>query len=841
MKHIIKITSIMLLISIFTISASASVVGSVIDEYKVDIAEGTEFTHRVLFSDQSGVGKQTENYIIYEPNGSVKPLITYGEYLYGASKTSDEISNLINQGKNPVAGTNADFFSLQTGVPMSNLIIDGEINTKDAREQYGIGFDDDGKAFISAFKIVSTMIKDDGTEVEIANINKYRQPYAIYLMTDKFAAQTQNTSIGVDVILSVVEGDMTVGGEMTAVVDSMTENEGSISIPEGKIVLTVDNGAPKDLYESLAQLKEGEKVTFKFDVIGDERWKDVKLGMGETGGYLIKDGEINSKFENGTAPRTAIGVTGQGKFVLYTIDGRQSGYSYGVKLETLARRMKELGCVDAINLDGGGSTTFAAALPGMSASIINRPSDRVERKVSTFFLFENLEKPTGIADKLYIYPRTSYLLSGASIKLDVKAVDKNYYPVNVTDNITYSAEKGTVSNDGVFTAKERGQIKVVAKSGNISGETYITCLETPTDIHAVSGGKTLSEIVIKRGEVIELDAKAFGGYNELVSSDELFKWEVVGDVGKVSDVGTFTASDNFDITGSVTITAGEKTVLVPVKIIRNGKEKEEDLRTNIEAEISNGKVSGETKSSYGKWAEKIEIFTDGVKIDAQTDDEKFSADIPEGTHKVTIYATSKEGYTEVKYIYLSELFENNNPFADTEENWAKDIISYMYNQKIISGESTDRGLLFRPQKQMTRAEFAVMCANYLKIDFDVYEDKIMPFADEDIIPTWAKKQLKALYYEGVFKGRADGEKAMADPNSTITRAEAATLISRLLPEGIKKAEITATDKTDIPTWAVDSMGKLVGIGAMNGYTDGKILPMGKLTKAEATKLFYSIK
>ena len=212
------------------------------------------------------------------------------------------------------------------------------------------------------------MVKEDGSETFVYNINKFRQPYAIYLMTDEFSTETKNSSIGVDVVLSVVEGDMKLGSTMTAVVESMTENKGSVPIPKGKIVLTVDNNAPTEFYQALATLVPGEKVTFKFGVMGDARWNDVKLGMGAVGGMLLSDGNINPDLEKGAAPRSAIGITKDGKVLLYTIDGRQPGYSYGVQLRTLATRMKELGCVDAINLDGGGSTVMY-----VNGVIVNKP------------------------------------------------------------------------------------------------------------------------------------------------------------------------------------------------------------------------------------------------------------------------------------------------------------------------------------------------------------------------------------------------------------------------------------------------------------------------------------
>ena len=63
------------------------------------------------------------------------------------------------------------------------------------------------------------------------------------------------------------------------------------------------------------------------------------------------------------APRTAVGLKRDGSLVLYTIDGRQSGYSIGATLTQVAERMVELGCVTALSLDGGGSTAMVATQP----------------------------------------------------------------------------------------------------------------------------------------------------------------------------------------------------------------------------------------------------------------------------------------------------------------------------------------------------------------------------------------------------------------------------------------------------------------------------------------------
>ncbi len=77
-------------------------------------------------------------------------------------------------------------------------------------------------------------------------------------------------------------------------------------------------------------------------------------------------------------PRTAIGRLRDGRALLLVVDGRQPAWSVGMSLEELARLFLEFGAVDAINLDGGGSTTMT-----VERKIVNKPSDPAgERPVS---------------------------------------------------------------------------------------------------------------------------------------------------------------------------------------------------------------------------------------------------------------------------------------------------------------------------------------------------------------------------------------------------------------------------------------------------------------------------
>ncbi len=88
------------------------------------------------------------------------------------------------------------------------------------------------------------------------------------------------------------------------------------------------------------------------------------------------DSAGGATFSTTRHPRTAVGISNNGKRVLLVVvDGRQKGYSDGMTLRELATLMLALGARDALNLDGGGSTTMIYADSSHDIRVANRPSD----------------------------------------------------------------------------------------------------------------------------------------------------------------------------------------------------------------------------------------------------------------------------------------------------------------------------------------------------------------------------------------------------------------------------------------------------------------------------------
>lgn len=109
---------------------------------------------------------------------------------------------------------------------------------------------------------------------------------------------------------------------------------------------------------------------------------------------LLRDGEVatpDNAFSNTPNPRTAIGVDADGMLWIAVVDGRQPGYAEGMTTPELAELMQGYGVTDAINLDGGGSSTLVIERDGQP-KLVNSPSDGatparagVERAVANHF------------------------------------------------------------------------------------------------------------------------------------------------------------------------------------------------------------------------------------------------------------------------------------------------------------------------------------------------------------------------------------------------------------------------------------------------------------------------
>ncbi len=206
---------------------------------------------------------------------------------------------------------------------------------------------------------------------------------------------------------------------------------------------------------------------------------------------LMKNGSILPEIESNSVgtdvpPRTAVGITADGNVVLFVADGRQFPTSCGMTYYQLAHAMKSLGCVDALNLDGGGSSTFISQHEGSDEMICrNSPSDGSERTVSNALLVCSTAKPSGEFDHATITPNNTVYTPGSTVTFTAKGVDSSGYAAELpADGTLVLADSsfGTIEN-GVFTSSGKTGTVVVnyISGGEVAGSTSIE-IRTPDSL-----------------------------------------------------------------------------------------------------------------------------------------------------------------------------------------------------------------------------------------------------------------------------------------------------------------------------------------------------------------------
>lgn len=828
-----------LCISLLSSSVSASVLGEELYADALSFGDGVVYNDNLFYSNQQGVGYQNEHYFTYTPNENVVPIITGGQTVYGR-KTLPQMTSYLNEnGMTPIMGMNADFFSFQTGVPMGHTITEGKILTKSEEGQDAIAFRRDGSAFLSWLEIKTELITETQT-IPIANINKYRLASKIYMLTDDYDSETRTSGWGIDVIIGSIEGKLAISESVTGIVEEIGYHDGSIPIPKGKYVISLHAEGDQDLYRQLEALQIGEKITIKNDAVNcpEGLWETAEYATGSVGGMLIKDGKTTG-LDGSAAPRTAVGIKQDGSVVFYTIDGRQNG-SYGVRLTTLSQRMLELGCVDAINMDGGGSTAVNGIFPGNSQSaLLNSPSDGALRSVSNFFALINKQQPTGEIGKLHLYPYGGIYLSGFSETFTVKATDSSGYATATPDNISYHID-GDAEYSGSNQVKFGTEnVFITVNSGAISSERrYYRVVQTPDSIaiRNESTDEQISSLSIKADSAVSLKALARYHYQDVTADDHCFHWTVSPHLGTIDEEGTFTAG-SFSGNGIITVTAGECTVTIPVTVTGTTDESAFMDLTLIEQD---GTVTGTMTSTRGIDFDWISMTVDGRDFPIQLSNDKtsFTCALPDSSfHKLTLKLGNGTEAAMLSTLETGDSSSLSNPFSDMHGHWAEKPVTYLYHQEIISGFSEKDGFFYRPDQPMTRAEFAVLLANMKQLSDS---DSKTSLQDESEIPGWAVSGIKAVIHAGLMSGRNENGKTIFDPNAFITRTEICSVLTRTLTDGYPKDTLTAKDTDEIPKWGLEAVRQMSALGVISGYGDGTLRPNKTVTRAEAAQMLYRL-
>lgn len=182
--------------------------------------------------------------------------------------------------------------------------------------------------------------------------------------------------------------------------------------------------------------------------------------------------------------------------------------------------------------------------------------------------------------------------------------------------------------------------------------------------------------------------------------------------------------------------------------------------------------------------------------------------------------------------------EGTHTFSDIEKHWAKGYIETLAAKQLVKGMTETA---YRPNEQMTRAQFAVLLVRALALPHETYDGR---FADVKGTEWFNKNgELAAAVKLGIIQGKTANTFA---PNEPITRAQAAVMIGRALKLSFVGYDEATNDKTkkvtdfrdakQLPTWAKQAIEAVYQAGIMQGRDNGSFDPTSHMTRAEMAKV-----
>ncbi|MEI3091256.1 MAG: phosphodiester glycosidase family protein [Oscillospiraceae bacterium] len=249
-------------------------------------------------------------------------------------------------------------------------------------------------------------------------------------------------------------------------------------------------------------------------------------------GDIFENGHARSGLDNTTrASRTAIGIKADGTVVMLMVDGRQAPYSVGMTMAEVGAAMEALGCAQAVNLDGGGSSTFATQREGESENNTSagltlrcRPSDGYERKVSNTIMVLSNAEPTGKFDHAVLTPNNEVYTPGSAVQFSAAGVDAAGSSADVPEDAVWTVLSGggRIDADGAYTATDDcGEVTVgLQVNGETVGQTAIQ-IRWPDKLDF-----TNSSVSIDFGETSDLTFKPTWQGREVNYKDGDFEWSI---------------------------------------------------------------------------------------------------------------------------------------------------------------------------------------------------------------------------------------------------------------------------------------------------------------------------
>lgn len=357
------------------------------------------------------------------------------------------------------AAVNGDFFPF-SGDPLGLCIVDGQIVSEPLNRRAAIGWRRDGTIMFGNPTFSAAALGPAAQQIKIGGLNRECGAGEAVLWLSSGSTRATSSKPATAVTLRGLNLPMRNGAPLDAIVAEVLQNATSVPIPADGCVLFVRDPVGE---ETARQSARGALWTFILTLTDSAPWDQAVWALGG-GPWLVRNGQkfidtAEEKFEPTFAtkrhPRTAVGRTAGGDALLMVVEGR-SEESGGMSLAELSETMIRYGAVEAINLDGGGSTDIA--LQGLS---VMNPSDGKPRPVANaLLLFAQADaEPTGIHA---LQPKFSTMKVGATFDWGLREL-KSGQPIQHTEVVwACTPGVGRIDQFGSFVALKPGMAVVSA-------------------------------------------------------------------------------------------------------------------------------------------------------------------------------------------------------------------------------------------------------------------------------------------------------------------------------------------------------------------------------------------
>ncbi|GAC1410407.1 MAG: hypothetical protein NVSMB57_04150 [Actinomycetota bacterium] len=326
----------------------------------------------VAFRYEGGPNSQEVNVARLEAGSPFQLRAVVGDQsVRGGGETTSSMCRRVNC----VAGINGDFFTYRSGSPVGGLSIHGQAirSPERSRPQLQIS---NGHLSVASESWMGQIRLENGHAVTLDGVNVPLRGGKISLYTAAWGQSTGNqrdvTELGIEIVSP--RGPLVLGQDSTIRFNT-TRHTGDAPIPPSGAVLAGEGAGAKALDDLWEAITTGHLSPQAIVQINSSSTAPDSVGGAPV---LLRNGQlaftiVPREFVIDRHPRTVVGWNTQGETFIVTIDGRQPGYSAGMTLLEAANLLKGMGATDAINLDGGGSTTFVT----QGGKVVNHPSDAV--------------------------------------------------------------------------------------------------------------------------------------------------------------------------------------------------------------------------------------------------------------------------------------------------------------------------------------------------------------------------------------------------------------------------------------------------------------------------------